>query len=403
VTGDHGPGELGSAGCLLLVGSYSNVAAGLSALTAEAAARVMMSPAAGDFTEVRFVDLGPRPARAQETAAAVTRIAYELVRPARRLARNYFALVVADRSAALTEATLLACAADRALAALPMRWRGLASIEDRQAGARAGGAADVRLPPGGSWSRGTLVEEVRAFACELLSEFAAGREPGLSAGRLDLLQPATDALYEPAAPGASAAGTAAPPAGALVFLVLAGGERADSRAAWRRGRSVLLEVDKKIAAAAPACQMRALPAAGIPAYRKPRPAGRLSRRGLRPPVLGADFARMLAAMRAMIGQDLTALDLAGQRAAARPAVVFYAADPPVADAVTAQEYGGLVAGAAVTWVVPERCAALMSPVFSGGGARILADYHAVADEVARALVRDQARDQARGPALVPSA
>jgi len=396
VTAGHGPAALGSAGCLLLVGSYSNVASGLSAITAEASARVMMSPVAGDFTEVRFVDLGPRPDRPQMPAAAVARIAHELVRPARRRARNYFALVVADRSAAMAEQSLLACAADPVIAALPLLGRGLASIEDRQAGARAGGAADVRLPPGGSWSRGGLVDELRAFAGELLSEFAAGREPGLSAGRLDLLRLATDVPRAPGAPGAPDAPDAgpAPLPGGLVFLVLVGGQRADGPAAWRRGRSVLREVDRRIAATAPAAyQVRALPATGIPAYRKPRPAGRLSRRGLRPPALGADFARMLATVRAMIRQDLTALELAGHRAAARPAVVFYAADPPVADAVTAQEYRGLAAEASVTWVVPECSAALMAPVFSGG-ARILTDYHAVADEIARDLARDQAREPA---------
>ncbi len=272
MTAGHGPDESGSAGCLLLVGSYSNVAAGLSAVTADAAARVMMSPAAGDFTEVRFVDLGPRPARAGEPSAAVARIAHEIVRPARRRARNYFALVVADRSAALTEATLLACAADPVMAALPLRWRGLASIEDRQAGAQIA-VADVRLPPGGSWSRAGLVDELRAFAGELLSEFAAGRDPALSAGRLDLLRAATEVTREPDAEDAPDA-ESAPLPGGLVFLVLVGGQRADGPAAWRRGRSVLRELDRRIAAAAPAAyQVRALPAAGIPAYRKPRPAG----------------------------------------------------------------------------------------------------------------------------------
>jgi hypothetical protein len=71
----------------------------------------------------------------------------------------------------------------------------------------------------------------------------------------------------------------------------------------------------------------------------------------------------------------------------------------VADAVTAQEYRGLAAEASVTWVVPECSAALMAPVFSGD-ARILTDYHAVADEIARDLASDQARDQAREPAPV---
>ena len=99
-----------------------------------------------------------------------------------------------------------------------------------------------------------------------------------------------------------------------------------------------------------------------------------------------DFAGALGTVRSMIKQDLTALALFG-RPAARPAVVFYAANPPVADAVTAQEYAGLTADAAVTWVVPGPSAALLSPVFAGGGARVLADYHAVTAEIAADLVR----------------
>jgi hypothetical protein len=171
----------------------------------------------------------------------------------------------------------------------------------------------------------------------------------------------------------------------LVFLILAGGERSDGGAVWRRGRTVLRDVDRKLAAAPDATYLvRVVPGPGP--CRKPRPAGRLSRHRLRPPAPGADFAGALGTVRTMIKQDLTALELSG-RLAARPAVVFYAVDPPVADAVTAQEYAGLTADAAVTWVVPGPSAALLSPVFAGGGARVLADYHAVTAEIAADLVR----------------
>ena len=176
----------------------------------------------------------------------------------------------------------------------------------------------------------------------------------------------------------------------LVFLFLADDQRTDGSAAWRRGRSVLREVEAKLAATPGiSYRVRALPGRDGGALRKPRPAGRRSRRSLRRPADGMDFPRALASSRTAIQRDVAALRLAGA-IVTRPAVVCYAVTPPIADAITAEEYGRLATDALVTWVVPEGSAALMPPVFEAGGARVLTDHYGVGDEVAH-LVRGGTR------------
>jgi hypothetical protein len=78
--------------------------------------------------------------------------------------------------------------------------------------------------------------------------------------------------------------------------------------------------------------------------------------------------------------------------ALRPAVVFFAADAPFADAVTTGIYGELTSEAAVTWIVPERLGALWSTRFTAGGARKLDDHPDVADEVISQLFTGESRD-----------
>ena len=65
--------ETDSEECLFIIGSYSDVAPTVGSAAAEAAARIMMSPALGDFIELRFVDIGPRPEQAGKPTAAVSR------------------------------------------------------------------------------------------------------------------------------------------------------------------------------------------------------------------------------------------------------------------------------------------------------------------------------------------
>ena len=171
----------------------------------------------------------------------------------------------------------------------------------------------------------------------------------------------------------------------LVLLILTGDARGGDLAGWRRGRSVLLGVDKKITRTAGFHAVRGLPGGDAATASELRQAGRLSRRDLRRPARAVDFARAFGVVRTVLMRDLAALERSGVRVA-RPAAVFYAVEPPLADAVTAEEYEQLAREASVTWVVPDRSAPLMSPVFAGQ-ARILTDHGAVADEVVHLLRR----------------
>jgi hypothetical protein len=192
-------------------------------------------------------------------------------------------------------------------------------------------------------------------------------------------------------------GPGTPLAGAPVFLILTGDARNADLAGWRRGRSVLLCVDKKLAKARAACRVRALPGGDEPLKNQLRPAGRMSRRDLKRPARAPDFARALGAIRAAMTRDLAALARSGLRAS-RPTAVFYAAEPPLADAITAEEYEKLATQASILWIVPEASAALMSPRFAGEGARILTDHCAVTDEVSHLLLfRD--REDVAAPGL----
>jgi hypothetical protein len=174
-----------------------------------------------------------------------------------------------------------------------------------------------------------------------------------------------------------------PQPGRLVLLILTGDARSGDHPGWRRGRSVLLDVDRKIAEARVACRVRALPGGNAAADGEPRQAGRLSRRDLKRPARAVDFARALGVVRTVMMRDLAVLEGSGLRLA-RPAAVFYAVEPPMADAVTAEEYGQLAREASVIWVVPGRSAPLMSPLFAGD-ARVLTDHDVVTSEIVHLL------------------
>lgn len=172
----------------------------------------------------------------------------------------------------------------------------------------------------------------------------------------------------------------------LVFLLLADDERSDGSGPWRRGRKVLRQVEARLAATPGITyQVRALPGRDGRTLRKPRQAGRRSLRALRRPAGGMDFPRTLASSRGAIQRDLAVLRLGGA-IVTRPAVVCYAVIPPLADAITVEEYGRLTCDALITWVVPEGSAALMPPAFTASGERVVTDHYAVGDEVAH-LVR----------------
>jgi hypothetical protein len=178
-----------SEGCLCIVASYSDLASAVGPLAEEAAKRIMMSPALGDFIELRFRDIGSRPGHLGEHAdAAVAVLAGELMQPISSAGQNYFALVIADTSAATAELLLRSCAADPVVADLPIRFRGIASSDDRQLAPESDQSVEIVVSPIGSWSRDAFIDELRSYGEELLRYFAAGHQPGLSPDELGLLR-----------------------------------------------------------------------------------------------------------------------------------------------------------------------------------------------------------------------
>jgi hypothetical protein len=160
----------------------------------------------------------------------------------------------------------------------------------------------------------------------------------------------------------------------------------ENRAAWKRGRSALLDIDAKIATA-PRADFRIRVLHGDEQIRRGelRPAGQLTRRNLKGPVTHADFAGVVAEIRAMLARDRILAQAPGTPPA-RPAVVFFAPDPPLADPAAAQAFRELAEGASVLWIVPKAAAELIAPAFTEApGTRFLIDNDAVAGEVAALL------------------
>ena len=144
----------------------------------------------------------------------------------------------------------------------------------------------------------------------------------------------------------------APRPARLALLVLIGDEDTVDGRTWRRGRSVLLEIDKNLAAAPQAdYRVRVLRSTGDAAMSEPRSAGKLTRRDIRRPTASLDFPRVLGIIRTAVQRDLAAAGMTGSPAI-RPSIVFFAADVPLADAVTATLYSELARKASITWIVP---------------------------------------------------
>ena len=109
----------------------------------------------------------------------------------------------------------------------------------------------------------------------------------------------------------------------LVFLALVGDEGMGDRAAWRRGRAVLLEIDDKLARRA-AYRVRALRSAGDAGMTEPREAGHLARRDIGRPARILDFPRVLNIVRNAVKREAT-FARGRDVPARRPTVVFFAA------------------------------------------------------------------------------
>ena len=176
-----------TAGCRFVVASYESAAPVVSAVRDDAARRIIMAPALGDFIDLRFVDLGPRPEPSESRSLAVQLITEELLAPGGQSGHNYFAVAVADRSAAEVAQLLTECADDPFLARLPLRLHGTASVDDRSSADEGAAGASIAVAHSGAWSHADLVDELRRYANDLLNHFAAGQQ-SLSPAELDSLR-----------------------------------------------------------------------------------------------------------------------------------------------------------------------------------------------------------------------
>ena len=474
------PSEQDSVGCLLVIAGYDDISAALRLVTEQAISHINVSPELGDFFEVRFVGLGRRQAPDEALDEVAARAAAALTRPTGSAERHYFALMLADRSAALVARMLDECGQHAVIGRLPIRYRGLASVEDRLPGQAdperpgltgeaseimAAGVDGIVVASAGAWRRAGLVYQVEQFARELLHDFASAAEAGLTGAQLGRLRldaredttelrspgplideltpvPADQAtqpgpsllpmatanrelarraaapqasyplpsparrllpggrldawrvgrLWSPArlAAGGTPAGEHAPDAErqprvpALVVLALVGDEGRHDLGSWRRGRSVLLEIDEKLAAADPGRYLvRALRRAGDAGMTEPLEPGRLTRHHIGRPALILNFPRVLNLIRSAVEQ---------QRAP-QATVVLFAAAAPLADAVTMATYRQLADETAINWIVPERVADLLSPRFKEGGARKIDDRAAVADEIVAHLSSGESHER----------
>lgn len=183
--------------CLCLVAGYAKSDGLIARVTTGAERQVMMSPALGDFLQLRHVDLGPRPGPDGERSRPVRRIVADLMAAEETAGRSHFALVVIAKSATTIEELLISCAAEPFLAGLRIRFAGIASSDDRS---QCEGFADITSSPKGRWrDERELIDALRQRCEELPHGFAARGEPGLTRAELVALR---QAHQQPAADGA---------------------------------------------------------------------------------------------------------------------------------------------------------------------------------------------------------
>jgi hypothetical protein len=176
------------------------------------------------------------------------------------------------------------------------------------------------------------------------------------------------------------------PAVLLFMSLFGGGSSGSQQDGWRQARSVLLDVDERIAAT-PTLRylVRAFRAAPKVQHSELRPAGQLSRRDLRRPDRSLDFGPLLHAVLTTLTMDMRT-SLRASVIAARPAVIFFPVTAPLADAVSMRAYTELTERALVLWIVSAEVNRLISPDFGIGGARTFVDRPDVSEEIAELLV-----------------
>ena len=203
-------------GCLCLVAGYASTNGLIARVTAAAGQQVMLSPALGDFLQLRYVDLGLRPSPDGDLYHPVRRIAADLMTVQETAGRTHFALIVIAKAATTIEGLLRGCAAEPFLASLRMRCTGIASFDDRDEGE---GLADITTAPDGSWrSERDLIDALHQRCADLPRDFAARGDAGMTRTEVAVLrQDQSESALREAEPRAAADGdapdsiTAAPP------------------------------------------------------------------------------------------------------------------------------------------------------------------------------------------------
>lgn len=420
-------------GCLIVVAGYDDLAFDLELVTNEAARGIMASPSLGDFFEVCFANLGPRPIALAEDNAAAALIAGKLTHPDTISGLNYFALVVADRSETAAEQLLTDCDAHPIIKQLPLRRRVLAIADSPDPDPEPVGE-QVPAPGTAFRNRSDLARELQRYAQELLQAFAAGDEPGLTPDQLDQIgsagerqavneqlprlsetgwpEPGRRQLARPIdalrlAPrkaanwqwrnrGHTSHGrqTAAPPplaaidgparqAPGLAYLILIANRNIVPRRLRRRGRSVVRKLDRALAADPYADhRVRVLQSAGRTSIIGPAQAGRLKRWSISRPI-DLSLPRALSVIRSDIECDLA------RGIIQDPAVVFYAAAMPCADATTVALHTKLANEASVTWIAAGHLAGLLPSRLTDKASHVLHDTRETVSQVITLLHHEE--------------
>jgi hypothetical protein len=167
---------------------------------------------------------------------------------------------------------------------------------------------------------------------------------------------------------------------APVFLLLYGATSPDEQVGWREARSLSVSLDRKLTSSRPvAFKVRAFSSAVGGAKHTLQDAGSLAERDIKRPDPHFDFEQSLNSVRKAVASELGALGRT-TLPSGRPAIVIFAVDVPVADVISAEAYKRLAEQASVIWVVPERSADLISPVFTAG-VPVLTFHDGTADEI----------------------
>ena len=186
-------------------------------------------------------------------------------------------------------------------------------------------------------------------------------------------------------PGEGGTEDTVPKTEGLIYLLIVGGASSRDDAALNRSRSAVREVDGKLAELPGfAYRVRMLHGDEDGLRSDLRDAGQLGRRHVRRTVADMDFAALLESIRASLKRD--GVTLRAATAAARPAVVFFTPEPPLADTVAAELFRDLAREASIIWALPKSARPLLSEAFTDApGVQVIPDDQTVADEIAALL------------------